>query len=109
MIDLSMNTDVVFPKKRITLIERQGMSLSPYQKDCIVGHLLGDGYLTKTPGKNTNTRFGFTQSSKKKDYFQNVFSNFSSLCYPGVEKSNFLLQKVLSYLALVLLLCVFLV
>lgn len=49
-------------------------------QECLIGHLLGDGYMTKNTGKSTNARFGFSQSTKKQEYFSKVFSNFMPLC-----------------------------
>lgn len=40
--------------------------------------------MMKTPGKNTNARFGFTQSAKKPEYFEKVFDNFKVLCTPTI-------------------------
>lgn len=68
--------------KRISSKERQDIVLSPFLKECLVGHLLGDGFITKSPGRNTNARFGFSQSGKKIEYFTKVFSNFKVLCTP---------------------------
>lgn len=51
--------------------------------NCIVGHLLEDGFITKNVGNKSNARFGFSQSSKKEEYFNKVFSNFQILCTPG--------------------------
>lgn len=62
---------------------REKAVMTAFLQDCIVGHLLGDGYITKNAGKNTNARFGFGQSSKKEEYFQKVFSNFKVLCTPN--------------------------
>lgn len=73
-------------KKRLTSEERKNIVITQFQKDCLVGHLLGDGYITRSIGassinhEKTNARFGFTQSTKKIEYFENVFNNFKTLC-----------------------------
>ena len=39
--------------------------------------------MIKNKGKSTNARFGFTQSSKKEEYFNIVFNNFKIICSPN--------------------------
>lgn len=67
-------------KKRLTRAERNKVELPNYTEERLIGHLLGDGYLVKSEGVKTNARFGLRQSSKKKEYFEKVFSNFQSVC-----------------------------
>ena len=70
-------------------INKKEIILSAFQKQCIVGHILGDGFMVKNSGKNTNARFGFAQSSKKQFYFKNVYSNFKTLCSVSNEDACF--------------------
>lgn len=71
--------------KRITAKERQSIVMPNFLHDSIVGHLLGDGFMVKRGGIKANARFGFTQSSNKEEYFNNVFSNFKILCTSSIQ------------------------
>lgn len=66
----------------ITRAKWQAIQITDIQKESIIGHLLEDGYITKTSGKMTNARFNFAQSCKKKDYFLQHHTNYLSLCKP---------------------------
>ena len=80
-----------FKNKRMSKKDKENISIPKFLQECIVGHLLGDGFITKRQGKNTNARFGFAQSSKKQEYFNNVFCNFKILCTENfnIQKKNF--------------------
>lgn len=66
--------------KQMSKKDKENIVITTFLQECIVGHLLGDGFISKTRGKNTNARFGFSQSGKKKIYFNKVFTNFKAMC-----------------------------
>lgn len=41
--------------------------------------------MTRNEGNSTNARFGFTQSTKKMEYFINVFIKYKSLCTENIK------------------------
>ena len=61
-------------------------------KEILFGSLLGDGKL-ELPPRGLNSRFGFTQSLDKKDYFLSVLKSLGDLCSGKYREYSYLDQR----------------
>ena len=66
-------------------------NLSEFQMDVLIGSLLGDGHLHKLNNERSNSHFGKSQTTLKKEYLDwhnNIFKEYSSGVYPCWSKSK---------------------
>lgn len=68
----------MFPKSKLTKLERNQIQLTPNIKSILVGILLSDAWLQKRDG--WNPRIGFKQSIGNFEYLWYVFNHISVLC-----------------------------
>jgi len=68
----------MFPKSKLTKLERNQIKLTPNIKSILVGILLSDAWLQKREG--WNPRIGFKQSIGNFEYLWYVFNHISVLC-----------------------------
>lgn len=68
----------MFPKSKLTKLERNSIQLTPNIKSILVGILLSDAWLQKREG--WNPRIGFKQSIGNFEYLWHVFNHISVLC-----------------------------
>lgn len=70
--------------------------MSEYQKECIIPHLLGDGYLSKTVGTKTNAVLRSPQKERIFFLFLTLFNHLTLLILNPIQ--NTLKHVQLTYL-----------
>ena len=68
----------MFLNKRLTIIERNLIQLTPKVKSILIGIILSDGWMQKR--NNWNPRMGFKQSTINFPYFWEIYSELGYLC-----------------------------
>ena len=66
-------------KRILTKIRRDNINYNLYQRGIIIGIILSNGWVQKRKG--WNPRIGFKQSIKNFEFFWDVFTQLSNLCY----------------------------
>lgn len=73
---------------------KNNLKLNQFQKNILVGTLLGDGYL-EPKGKNRVYRYYFNQKESNKFYVDHIYYHFQDWCpqEPKIAKSGVSLSK----------------
>lgn len=76
--DKKLGMTSMFLNKRLTIIERNLIQLTPKVKSILIGIILSDGWMQKR--NNWNPRMGFKQSTINFPYFWEIYSELGYLC-----------------------------